>query len=464
MKSIRIRLIAGIGIPFLVLGLLTVAASQLLLSRQINQTFDGMLRNAAERLERRIHAVDGELRINMHYFSISTLGSRGEGKIFYRIRDDAGNMLAGFEGLKAPPRSSDEPVFYDTRFAGNELRAVALSFPVVRDAQRRQIEVIVAESTEARQSLMRDFLFTLSALIAMGGVLAITITMVAIHRSLVPLTDVSRSLRRRSPNDLSPVQTEVPREVSTLVSSINELMARMRQSIENTQQFNADVSHQLRTPVSEIRALAELTTRQSAEPETRRQLREIERIAREAGYTVQQLLTLAKSRHELIEATTLVPLTLNEVARHACTDVITGIYARGQELEFEPATDDTTILGDPIMLRWLIHNLIDNASQHAGGGTPYQGPIRIAVILDHGRPTLQVSDEGVGVPEEAMGRLTERFYRASPETTGSGLGLAIVQEVTRAHGASLRFASPRGKGLRVSVAFPPHRDAAAERR
>lgn len=103
MTSIRVRLLLWIGLPFTLVGILTLVASQVVLSRQINETFDDMLLNAAERLERRIHSVDGELRINMHYFSISTLGSRGEGKIFYRIRDDAGNMLAGFEGLE-PPR------------------------------------------------------------------------------------------------------------------------------------------------------------------------------------------------------------------------------------------------------------------------------------------------------------------------------------------------------------------------
>jgi two-component system sensor histidine kinase TctE len=469
MSSIRARLLLWIGLPYTLLGLLSLVLSQVVLSRQINETFDNMLLNAAERVEQRIYSVDGELRINMHYFSISTLGSRGEGKIFYRIRDDAGNMLAGFDGLEGPPSSATMPTFYNTRYAGNELRAVATSFPVVRATQRRSIEVIVAESTEARASLINEFLLTLFVLTAVGGLLIVTIALLAIHYGLAPLRAISRdlrsrALRKRSPNDLEPIKAEVPREVSTLVTSINGLMARMRKSIENTQQFNADVSHQLRTPVSEIRALAELAVRQSNEPETRRHLKEIERIASNAGYTVQQLLTLAKTRHELVDADALTPLSVNEVVRHACTDVINGIYQRCQELEFYPAEVDTPIMGDPIMLRWLIHNLIDNASQHAGGGVPYRGCIRVEVESTQGCTTLHVSDDGVGVPEETMGRLTERFYRASPQTTGSGLGLAIVNEVARAHGASLSFDSPPERGLRVSVCFPAqHADGAGRR-
>jgi two-component system, OmpR family, sensor histidine kinase TctE len=462
MSSIRARLLLWIGLPFTLVGILTLISSQVVLSRQINETFDAMLLNAAERVERRIHSVGGELRINMHYFSISTLGSRGEGKIFYRIRDDAGSMLAGFEGLEGPPTDPTTPIFYDTRYAGNELRAVAISFPVVRATQSGHIEVIVAESTEARARLINDFLLTLSALTAVGGLLAVTIALLAIHRGLSPLRAISRALRQRSPNDLEPIEARVPREVITLVASINGLMARMRQSIRNTQQFNADVSHQLRTPVSEIRALAEVTGRQCEDPALRRSLEEIGRIAEEAGYTVQQLLTLAKTRHELVDTQALAPVALGEVCREACTEAATRIYRRGQELEFiEQETGQ--VLGDPVRLRWLVQNLIENASQHAGGEAPYQGTIRVRVFQRDGAPALSIADDGVGVAAADLSRLTERFYRASPATPGSGLGLAIVDEVARAHGASLHFDSPPGRGLRVSVCFPPHDANGAER-
>lgn len=456
MTSIRARLLLWIGLPFALVGLLTLITSQVVLSRQINETFDAMLLNAAERLEPRIHSVDGELRINMHYFSISTLGSRGEGKIFYRIRDDAGNMLAGFEGLEAPPNAGDSPVFYNTRYAGNELRAVATSFPVVRATQSGQIEVIVAESTETRARLIKDFLLTLSALMAIGGLLAVTIALLAIHQGLAPLRVISRSLRRRSQNDLAPIEARVPREVATLVASINGLMARMRQSIRNTQQFNADVSHQLRTPVSEIRALAEVTARQCEDPALRRSLEEIGRIAESAGYTVQQLLTLAKTRHELVDTQALAPVALGDVCREACTETAARIYQRGQELEFiEEAAGE--VLGDSVRLRWLVQNLVENASQHAGGKIPYRGIIRVRVFQHNEAPALSVADDGVGVPSDHLSRLTERFYRASPSTPGSGLGLAIVDEVARAHGAQLHFASPPDGGLAVSVTFPPRR-------
>ncbi|MDG4869144.1 sensor histidine kinase N-terminal domain-containing protein, partial [Guyparkeria sp. 1SP6A2] len=116
-------------------------SSYLLLSKQINEAFDTMLLNAAQRLERRVYTADGQLRINMHYFSISTLGSRGEGKIFYRIREAQGGMIAGFQGLGDPPDSLEAPLFYDVTYAGNELRAVALTFPFRRGRDVVDIEV-----------------------------------------------------------------------------------------------------------------------------------------------------------------------------------------------------------------------------------------------------------------------------------------------------------------------------------
>lgn len=178
---------------------------------------------------------------------------------------------------------------------------------------------------------------------------------------------------------------------------------------------------------------------------------------------MQQLLTLAKTRHELVDTRALAPVALGEVCRQACAEATTRIYQRGQELEFLEE-ESGEVLGDPVRLRWLVQNLIENASQHAGGEAPYRGTIRVRVFQRSGAPALSVADAGVGVAADDLSRLTERFYRASPATPGSGLGLAIVDEVARAHGARLDFASPPGQGLTVSVVFPPRRDGAAPRR
>ncbi|WP_447957245.1 sensor histidine kinase N-terminal domain-containing protein [Vreelandella sp. EE7] len=462
--SIRGRLLLWIGLPFIGLALVMLASSHVLLTRQINETFDAMLLNAANRLERRIYTVDGELQINMHYFSVSTLGSRGEGKIFYRIRNIDGGIIAGFPGLGDPPGPLDEPLFYDVTYAGNELRAVALTFPFNRSRTHTDIEVIVAESKEARYTLANDFMLTLSSLMAVTGILAMTLALFAIYRGLGPLNAVSQSLRQRSPNDLHPIEDDAPREIHPLIHSLNQLMQRIRRSIESTQQLNADVSHQLRTPISELRALSEISLKTTQEPDTRANLIEMQRIAEHASHTVQQLLKYAKTRHELFDATHLEEVDLVDICRQACAQTATGIYQKGQELSFEQTGTPPRVLGDPIMLLWMVTNLIENASVHAGGGRPYRGSIDIVLEEKPGGAVLTVSDHGTGVDPASLGQLTERFYRHDPQTPGSGLGLAIVEQVATAHSATLtlgnrdvekpKAGAQNGRGLVVRLAFP----------
>ncbi|MCP1313343.1 sensor histidine kinase [Halomonas sp. 707D7] len=463
--SIRARLLIWIGLPFTGLALLALGSSYLLLTRQINETFDDLLYNAAQRLERRIYTAGGELHINMHYFSISTLGSRGEGKIFYRIREVDGPMIAGFPGLGDPPGPLDEPLFYDVDYAGNALRAVALTFPYQRGRTQTTLEVIVAESKEARYTLANDFMLTLSSLMAVTGLLAMTLALFAIHRGLAPLNAIRQALRRRSPNDLRPLEENAPKEIQPLIASINQLMQRMRRSIESTQQLNADVSHQLRTPISELRALTELSLKATREPDTRANLVAMQRTAEHASHTVQQLLKYAKTRHELFDDARLEAVDLAELCRQACAKTATRIYQKGQELSFDESALAPgqgalpRVLGDPITLSWLLVNLIDNASVHAGGATPYRGSIDITLTREAERIVLAVSDSGVGIDEGKRERLTQRFVRDNPHAPGSGLGLAIVEQIATAHAATLRLANRPGGGFRVAVAFPAPRES-----
>lgn len=453
-QSIRSRLLLWIGLPFIVLAVLALISSHLLLSRQINATFDDLLLNAAQRLERRIYTVDGELRINMHYFSVSTLGSRGEGKIFYRIKETDGGMIAGFSGLADPPKASHDPIFYDVDYAGNALRAVALTLPFSRGSQPVDIEVIVAESKEARHTLTNDFMVTLSGLMIVTGLLAISIALLAIHQGLAPLNAVSQALRQRSSNDLHALDDAAPKEILPLIQSINHLMHRMRRSIESTQQLNADVSHQLRTPISEIRALTEISLKETPQSPAHYSLQEIQRIAEQASHTVKQLLKYAKTRSELVDSSHLEMVDLVVICQDACAQTAPNIYQQCQEIAFDQHQVIPKVIGDPITLRWLVTNLIENASLHAGGSTAYTGVITVALTANEYQVTLTVSDEGTGVDQETISKLTERFFRHNKHASGSGLGLAIVEQIATAHSAQLRLANRPQGGFEVTVIFP----------
>jgi two-component system sensor histidine kinase QseC len=113
--------------------------------------------------------------------------------------------------------------------------------------------------------------------------------------------------------------------------------------------------------------------------------------------------------------------------------------------------DDVKVRGNPVLLRILLRNLIDNAVRHTGAGTT----VEIKVRQEHGQSCLSVTDNGPGIPETERERVAERFYRpAGTSASGSGLGLSIVKRIAEIHAASLQLAkAENGTGLSITVVF-----------
>ncbi|MFN3881969.1 MAG: sensor histidine kinase [Nitrincola lacisaponensis] len=452
-QSVRSHLILWFIVPLTLMIPLSLYVSQYVLTQRIDDSFDSMLRMGAERFEERLFVAEGEVRINMLYFSVNSLGTGGQGKLFYRVRDAQGRLLTGFEGLQGPGNLLEGEGFYNTVFAGTDLRALRLFIPV-RGATE-PVEVIVAESREGREHLLQEFLSNLLAINVGLGISVLLIALFAIHQGLSPLKRIESALRKRSAHDLSPVEEKVPAEVSALVDSINHLMVKIRHNMQHIQQFNADVSHQLRTPISEIRVLAEMSEKQCDDPQLKQQLRAIRKTTDYASHTTQQLLKYAKTKSDLVDHASLAVQDLQPVCHEACARLLNRVLQRGQELELIADERPFPVRCDPIMVQWLLTNLIDNASVHAGGAdADYQGLIRVRLTEQSGLACLSVEDAGVGIPDEAMQHVTERFYRVNRDEKGSGLGLAIVSQVAQSHGAQLQLRRSSTGGLLVSVLFP----------
>jgi two-component system, OmpR family, sensor histidine kinase QseC len=117
--------------------------------------------------------------------------------------------------------------------------------------------------------------------------------------------------------------------------------------------------------------------------------------------------------------------------------------------------NEISVLGNPELLRILIRNLVDNAVRHTPPGTAVQ----VNIFQEAGIACLSVSDDGPGIQEQEMARVSERFYRpVGTQESGSGLGLSIVKRIAEMHDASVRFTQAgNGRGLRVTVAFGGHK-------
>jgi two-component system, OmpR family, phosphate regulon sensor histidine kinase PhoR len=221
--------------------------------------------------------------------------------------------------------------------------------------------------------------------------------------------------------------------------------------------FVANVSHELRTPLTAIRGYVEALSEGTADPdETQKFLNVILRHTLRMERLVKDLLQLARldARQEQVEA---VSCDTRALIESVLTDVAPGLDQRQQRAEVEVGPRAETVRGDPAKLHDILRNLIVNASTYA----PERTVIRIAAAADGEALTLQVSDEGPGIPDEDLTRIFERFYRVDKSRAhdpgGTGLGLAIVRHLVDLHGGSVRATNRPAGGAMVSVTLPADR-------
>jgi two-component system OmpR family sensor kinase len=267
--------------------------------------------------------------------------------------------------------------------------------------------------------------FTVALLVIFGGVLGYFVAAAAIK----PITDLAKLAARLGPTRLDPVSYEGPDdEVGKLSRVLNELVARVKVSIEGQRSFLAETSHELRTPLTSLQGFLARALR-GAGPELSDDIRDAARIAGGMSRLVEDLLEL--SRGELLQEMTphLIDPWLDILKPVA--EEFPGIRLDGQP--------GTSVLGDPDRLRQLIRNLSANAVRAAGD------PARVELDLERvkGFVVLIVRDDGPGIPKEAQPLVFNKFYKGS--SGGVGLGLAIAQQIAEQHGGKILVRSRPGQ-------------------
>ncbi len=266
---------------------------------------------------------------------------------------------------------------------------------------------------------------------------------------LKPLDRIAELVRLRRPEALDPLpETSLPDEIHPLVIALNELLARLRASIDAQQAFVADAAHELRTPLTAVRLQLQLAEQAAGEEERAAAFARLRGGLDRAVRLVEQMLDLA--RHEAAPAV-METVSLEALARDVVTDLEPLAEARRQDIgiaESAPAL----VRGDSYALRMLLRNLVDNAIRY----TPEGGRIDVSVGLALGAPFMRVTDTGPGIPAEDRERVFGRFYRrAGTSAPGTGLGLAIVQTIVKKYLGIIELDdNPESHGLRVTIRFP----------
>lgn len=343
------------------------------------------------------------------------------------------------------------------RTAAEVLRSASPELRVARyDAPDRSITVSIGASAaaalHAKQRLTSLLLIGIPAMLAL---LAASLWWL-IGRALRPLENASRHLDQIAADNLA-VRVPIDNpddEVGRMVTVLNRMLDRLARAVSELQQFTADAAHELRTPVTVLRAGLEVALgRERSAGECRAALVEAlagtECLARLAD----DLLTLA--RLEAAAAPRAVELVDLSDVLHELADASAERAAQHQVTIDVSAPSGLWVAGNAGDLYRLFNNLIDNALRHGTNGTP--GEIALSAQREADRIHVSVADTGPGIAPQDLSRICDRFYRGQgnrADAAGAGLGLSIAQEIARTHGGQIAAANREGGGCVVTVSLP----------
>ncbi len=464
-------------VPLLLLWPLSVVVIWIAAQGVANRPFDRELGETARTLARRVSVVPAAAgaapiaRIELAQSSAAILRGEREDDFFFQVLGTRGERLAGDSVLPVPaeaPVADGLPRFRDDELDGRALRVAYLWVQAAVPAGAAPPLVQVAETLDKRSQLATEI--ARGVMLSQFAILPLAVLLVwyALMRGLRPLEALQRRIRQRAIGDLSPIdQTAAPEEVSPLVGAINDLFARLDRSIKSQKRFLADAAHQLKTPLAGLRMQAELAQREldlGDAKAARRSMVQIARSSQQAAHMVNQLLAMARAEDGQ-DVRRAQSFNLAAVATEVVRDFVPRALAKGLDLGYEgPQARDPgapKIVGEALLVRELIRNLVDNAVQY----TPAGGTVTVRLLPDAGdrAAVLQIEDNGPGIPEAERELVFQPFYRAQAtlgsEIDGSGLGLAIVREIAERQGGGvvIEASNPRATaspGTRVSVRLP----------
>ncbi|MCL4798790.1 MAG: HAMP domain-containing histidine kinase [Burkholderiales bacterium] len=443
--SIRLALLWALALP--ILAVLAVGAwfAYRVAVEVANDAYDQSLQNSALAIANRVRIVRGRAELALPVEAEQMLRTDEFDRVFFRVRDARGRLVAGDAGLPIPERSDapDTFSFYHGEYEGRRIRGVRLTV----GAGNSRIHVTVAETTRKRETAVRRLLLALVLPSALVVLAAAALIWFGISRGLVPLRRLERELERRGGGDLSPVdEAGVPEEVRLLVRALNGLLGRLRDAAAEQRAFLENAAHQLRTPLANLRMQLELLAR---EPGARAEVQPLQDSVARTIRLANQLLALARAESGRPLAPDFRPVNLGTVIDELVDEWVRAADRRSLDLGFDRG--EAWMAGDPFMLRELVANLIDNAIAYTQPG----GRVTVRCGARDGTVFVEVEDDGPGIPAAERDRVLQRFHRVpgSPGA-GSGLGLAIANDIVRAHAGSLVIAEPPGhSGALVRAEF-----------
>jgi heavy metal sensor kinase len=367
-----------------------------------------------------------------------------DGKWLYRSQA----MAAAFPSVAMPQSVSPHGRTWTARVGHDRLRVIEQAITVF--GRRYTIETAVTTNGvhHTLENLRTVFWLLAPGFIFIAGFGSYFMS----RRALAPvdeITAMARSIHDRN-LDLRLPSLRTNDELQRLSDTLNEMLSRIEASFKRTRQFTADASHELRTPLSIMRTEAELALRKSRwVEEYRNALNHILTESVRTSELIESLLTLARtdSGAEILQ---LRPVPILDFLRRVAADW-QPLFTQAQ-LSFDASlpASEVSVHADEATLRRLLILLLDNARKY----TPEGGKVLLRAVATTGVVTVSVEDNGVGIDENHLPRIFDRFYRVdkarSRSQGGAGLGLSLAKWIASQHRTAIAVESTPGKGSKFS--------------
>lgn len=374
--------------------------------------------------------------------------SSPKAKSFFQIRKFDGTTIEKSPSLKTselPFQRGEEQINFKTIYL-NEKTLRLVNFPL------SNLVIQCAENIDGKIELLEDYRKILSLSIISLMIISTFGGFLIAKKALTPIKKISETISRISESNLSERIDEknIPSELKGLAFSFNRTFDRLERAFNRQKQFVSDASHELRTPLSVILSHSEITLRKERSVEEyKNALIAIQDVAKIMLNMTERLLMLARLSSDRVELK-FEDINLYSILR----DVVKLLNPLAEQKDVKISIlgdEQLTTFGDRASLLELFTNIIDNAIKY----NIQKGKVDIYIKKDQDYALIEIKDTGVGIPEEDLDRVFDRFYRIdkarSKEVKGVGLGLSICKEIVRLHGGKIEIKSRVGEGTVVSI-------------
>jgi two-component system heavy metal sensor histidine kinase CusS len=338
---------------------------------------------------------------------------------------------------------------------GEPFRITSAAAPVGSPPTQTDTIQIAIDVSQEEALLAHYRLWSLGFLLGTCAIFPVVGYKIARH-GIRPVEEVAAMARRISSTNLQErIRPEgYPFELASLAGTFNKMLDRLEESFERISRFSADIAHDLRTPVNNIRGEAEVALARA---------RTIDEYRDVLGSCLEETVRLSELIGDLLFlARTESPLNHLHRERVDVAELLRGVREYYEASAADGGISLTTRVGtEPVIAeldRSLVQRAVGNLVSNAVAHTPPGGSVVLATNSERAAIRIEVSDTGVGIPPEALPRVFDRFFRVDSSRSlasgGTGLGLAIVQGIMLLHGGKAEIASQPGQGTQVTLRMP----------